>query len=162
MVTRVKLSIPILVASLALVSACQPLSHQESATASSDGATPVNAEQSGESGIENTVYVTATDTDDTEGDAAGFDGVLNVRNGCLYMNDTLIAIHNPNLEWQQNPFILRNKSDNQEYRIGDKVAVSGNAILYSKLGSTSYKWRNPVKPECQSEYVWFVGSIDHI
>ena len=108
---------------------------------------------------ENKVYVTAIETDSKDGDSAAYSGTLNVINDCLFIDDMLIVVTNPNLEWQQNPFIIHNKGNNEKFKLGDVVTVGGSSTNYSIVNQRDIQWKNSPNSNCKSKRVWLTGNM---
>ena len=111
------------------ISACQQSSHQNY-TSSNENNAELDSSETDRSKSENKVYVTAIETDSKDGDSAAYSGTLNVINGCLFIDDMLMVVTNPNLEWQKNPFIIHNKGNNEKFKLGDVVTVGGSSTKY--------------------------------
>lgn len=102
------------------------------------------------------VYVTAIDTDSKDGNAAAYNGTLNVMNGYLFMDDMLVIITNPNLKWEQNPFVIYNRASNKKFKIGDVVTVGGSSDNYSMVNEENLKWKHLPDTNCKSKRIWLV------
>ena len=106
-----------------------------------------------------TVYVTALDVDSDIGDAAAAHGVLNIKNGCLYMDDLLLVVSSPHITWTQAPFTI---SDINEFifEIGDTVLVGGSQADYENMASFDSDWKNPPLATCKAEKIWLMNGIN--
>ena len=119
----------------------------------------MDSSETARSKSENKVYVTAIETDSKDGDSAAYSGTLNVINGCLFIDDMLIVVTNPNLEWQQNPFIIHNKGNNEKFKLGDVVTVGGSSTNYSIVNQGDIQWKNSPNSNCKSKRVWLTGNM---
>ena len=106
------------------------------------------------------VYVTAYNSDADAGDAAAFEGVLTVKNGCLHVNDMLLIVQSPYITWQQDPFILTDGNQSQ-FRIGNHVVVGGS-LYKGNLTDFQVDWKQPPLPECMTNEVWHMTTITTI
>ncbi|KRG31926.1 MULTISPECIES: hypothetical protein [unclassified Psychrobacter] len=158
MAIRIKLYAAIV--AIFFVSGCQP-SANEDQNFSNYNESLLNSSKLSERKSENMVYVTAIETDSRDGDAAAYRGTLNVINGCLFMGDMLVVIVNPNLEWEQNPFVIYNRVSNEKFKIGDVVTVGGSSADYSLVNEENLKWKYPPNANCKSKRVWLVGNMVH-
>ena len=158
MAIRIKLYVATV--AILFVSGCQPSANQDQ-DFSNHNESQLNASKLDERKSENMVYVTAIETDSKDGDAAAYNGTLNVMNGCLFMDDMLVVIVNPNLEWEQNPFVIYNRVSNEKFKIGDVVTVGGSSDDYSLVNEENLKWKYPPKTNCKSKRVWLVGNMVH-
>ena len=140
------------------ISACQESSHQNH-TPSSENNAKLDSSEANRSKSENKVYVTAIETDAKDGDSAAYNGTLNVINGCLFIDDMLIVVANPNLEWQQDPFIIHNKGNSEKFKLGDVVTVGGSSSNYSIINQEDIKWKNSPNSNCKSKRVWLTGNM---
>lgn len=140
------------------ISACQQSSHQNY-TSSKENNAELDSSETDRSKSENKVYVTAIETDFKDGDSAAYSGTLNVINGCLFIDDMLIVVTNPNLEWQQNPFIIHNKGNNEKFKLGDVVTVGGSSTNYSIVNQGDIQWKNSPNSNCKYKRVWLTGNI---
>lgn len=158
MAIRIKLYAAIV--AIFFVSGCQPSANQDQ-NFSNYNESLLNSSKLSERKSENMVYVTAIETDSRDGDAAAYKGTLNVINGCLFMGDMLVVIVNPNLEWEQNPFVIYNRVSNEKFKIGDVVTVGGSSADYSLVNEENLKWKHPPNTNCKSKRVWLVGNMVH-
>lgn len=140
------------------ISACQESSHQNH-TSSSENNAKLDSSEANRLKSENKVYVTAIETDAKDGDSAAYNGTLNVINGCLFIDDMLIVVANPNLEWQQDPFIIHNKGNSEKFKLGDVVTVGGSSSNYSIINQEDIKWKNSPNSNCKSKRVWLTGNM---
>lgn len=106
-----------------------------------------------------TVYVTALDDGSDMGNAAAAHGVLNIRNGCLYMDDLLLVVSSPHITWTQDPFTI---SDINKFvfEIGDTVLIGGSQYDYENMSSFSSDWKNPPLATCIVDKVWLMNGIN--
>ena len=105
-----------------------------------------------------TVYVTAFDVDSNAGNAAAAHGVLNTKNGCLYMDDLLLVVSSPHITWTQDPFTISNFGKGG-FKVGDTVFIGGSQADYKNLASFSVDWKNPPLATCKAEKIWLMNSI---
>ncbi len=140
------------------ISACQESSHQKY-TPSNENNSELDFIETDRFESENKVYVTAIETDAKDGDSAAYNGTLNIINGCLFIDDMLIVVANPNLEWQQDPFVIHNKGNSEKFKLGDVVTVGGSSNNYSIVNEESIKWKNPPNSDCKSNRVWLTGNM---
>ena len=140
------------------ISACQESSHQNQTSSSGNNA-ELDSSKADRSESKNKVYVTAIETDAKDGDSAAYNGTLNVINGCLFIDDMLIVVANPNLEWQQDPFIIHNKGNSEKFKLGDVVTVGGSSNNYSIVNQEDIKWKNSPNSNCKSKRVWLTGNM---
>lgn len=158
----------IALASLSLLAACHPIDagtpiksdeNEQIVSIADDAADSVSIIKEHNRKEQGPVYVTAFNTDSNEGDAAALEGVLNVQNGCLYIDDTLIIVRSPYITWQQNPFIMSD-SGGGEFRIGDKVVIGGSFYTNNTdLLARQNDWKNPPLKACIENDVWLMNGI---
>lgn len=107
---------------------------------------------------EQTVYVTALDVDSNMGNAAAAHGVLNTKNGCLYMDDLLLVVSSPHITWTQDPFTISDFSKGG-FKIGDTVFIGGSQADYENMVSFASDWKNPTLATCKAEKIWLMNGI---
>ena len=105
------------------------------------------------------VYVMALQAASNTGDAAVAHGVLNVQNGCLYIDDMLLIITSPLVHWEQQPFVIENGRA-ERLVLGDRVLVGGSSMAYQSMMAAKISWTYPPKPTCQAHRVWLMNSIE--
>ena len=105
-----------------------------------------------------TVYVTALDVDLNMGNAAAAHGVLNTKNGCLYMDDLLLVVSSPHITWTQDPFTISDFSKGF-FKIGDTVFIGGSQADYKNMASFASDWKNPPLVSCKAEKIWLMNGI---
>lgn len=104
------------------------------------------------------VYVTALDVDSNMGDAAAAHGVLNTKNGCLYMDDLLLVVSSPHITWTQDPFTISD-INKLVFEIGDTVLIGGSQADYQNMASFASDWKNPPLATCKAEKIWLMNGI---
>lgn len=104
------------------------------------------------------VYVIALNANSNMGDAAAARGVLNTKNGCLYMDDILLVVNSPYITWTQDPFTI---SDINKFvfEIGDTVLVGGSQSDFESISLFGSDWENPPLATCKAEKVWLMNGI---
>lgn len=105
------------------------------------------------------VYVMALQAASNTGDAAAAHGVLNVQNGCLYIDDMLLIVTSPIVHWEQQPFVIENDRA-ERLVLGDRVLVGGSSMTYQHMIAAKIPWTYPPKPSCQAQRVWLMNSIE--
>lgn len=105
-----------------------------------------------------TVYVTALDVGSNMGNAAAAHGVLNTKNGCLYMDDLLLVVSSPHITWTQDPFTI---SDINKliFEIGDTVLMGGSQADYKNMASFASDWKNPPLSTCKAKKIWLMNGV---
>lgn len=106
-----------------------------------------------------TVYVTALDVNSDMGNAAAAYGVLNIKNGCLYMDDLLLVVSIPHITWTQAPFTISG-FNKKSFKIGDTVFIGGSQADYKNMASFGSDWKNPPLATCKAEKIWLMNGID--
>lgn len=106
------------------------------------------------------VYVTAIEADSNLGNAAAYQGILNIKNNCLFIDDMLVVIQTPYLKWRQDPFIIYNELNKEEMRIGDMVEAGGSSFEYSSLNFNDTKWQNLNNINCKFQKIWLTSNMD--
>ena len=107
-----------------------------------------------------TVYVTAINDDSGMSDAVAIIGVLNVKNGCLMINDELIVITSAIVHWTQQPFVLTNHLG-KTFKLGDTVMLGGSFTRAKNLfKADKINWQNPPLLSCLTDKFWLMGSIN--
>lgn len=104
------------------------------------------------------VYVTALDVDSNIGNAAAAHGVLNTKNGCLYMNELLLVVSSPHITWSQDPFTISD-INKLVFEIGDTVLIGGSQADYKNMASFADDWKNPPLPTCKAKNIWLMNGI---
>lgn len=102
------------------------------------------------------VFVAHTIQKDEVGNAALFSGVLNEKDGCLYIDDLLVIVHGVYVTWQNQPFWISD-SNGKRYSLGDKVSVGGSQHKYPQ-DETGYNL-NALTGKCTAKNVWLAHSI---
>lgn len=89
-----------------------------------------------------------------EGNAALYTGILNEKNGCLYIDDRLILVTGVYIKWQNEPFWIGNHHG-EKFKLGDKVSVGGSETKYTKDFIDDIN-----NPNCVADKIWLTLSID--
>lgn len=103
---------------------------------------------------ESFVFVAHLEKLEEVGDAAFYTGVLNKKNGCLYINDRLVLITGVYVKWQNEPFWIGNQQG-EKFQLGDKVSVGGSETKYTKDFIDDIN-----NPNCVADKVWLTVSIN--
>lgn len=83
--------------------------------------------------------------------SARLTGILTLKNGCLYGDGSLLIFPEDLVKWDEVNQIL--SYNDQSYRIGEQIDFAGGN---SNFKQDAYRIKH-LKPECNEEYVWFVG-----
>ncbi len=103
---------------------------------------------------EPSVFVAHLDKLDEVGNAALYTGILNEKNGCLYIDDRLILVTGVYVKWKNEPFWIGNHHG-EKFTLGDKVSVGGSETNYSK-----HYIKHINNPNCVADKIWLTLSID--
>lgn len=100
------------------------------------------------------VFVAHLEKLEEEGNAALYTGILNEKNGCLYIDDRLVLITGVYVRWQNQPFWIGNHHG-EKFKLGDKVSVGGSETKYTKdfIGGIN-------NPNCVADKIWLTLSVD--
>lgn len=99
------------------------------------------------------VFVAHLEKLEEVGDAALYTGILNEKNGCLYINDRLIFVTGVGIEWKNEPFWIGNHHG-EKFKLGDKVSVGGSETFFEN------RYDNSPDKTCKADKVWLTLSID--
>ena len=146
---------------------CHPFTYKEGATdhdkqvTIEDETQPVstNTQNQATTSSQPAVYVTAINTDSNVGNAAAANGVLNVKNDCLYMGDFLLIISSPDIIWTQHPFTIADGRKGT-FRIGDAVLIGGSEMSEKSMDALDTDWKTPPLATCNADKIWLMNSID--
>lgn len=100
------------------------------------------------------VFVAHLEKLEEEGNTAFYTGILNEKNGCLYIDDHLILVTGVYVKWQNQPFWIGNHHS-ETFKLGDKVSVGGAEINYSKHYAKHIN--NSI---CIASQIWLTLNID--
>lgn len=99
------------------------------------------------------VFVAHLEKLEEEGNAALYTGILNEKNGCLYIDDSLIFVTGVGIEWKNEPFWIGNHHG-EKFKLGDKVSVGGSETFFEN------RYDNSPDKTCKADKVWLTLSID--
>lgn len=116
--------------------------------------TQLNHQQEATTPTEPFVFVAHLEKLEEEGNAALYTGILNEKNGCLYIDDRLIFVTGVYVKWQNQPFWIGN-NQGERFKLGDKVSVGGSETKYTKDFIDGIK-----NPNCVADKVWLTLRVD--
>lgn len=99
------------------------------------------------------VFVAHLEKLEEVGNAALYTGILNEKNGCLYIDDRLIFVTGVGIEWKNEPFWIGNHHG-EKFKLGDKVSVGGSETFFEN------RYDNSPDKTCKADKVWLTLSID--
>ncbi|OAV00663.1 MULTISPECIES: hypothetical protein [Moraxella] len=91
---------------------------------------------------------------DEVGNTALYTGILNEKNGCLYIDDCLILVTGVYVKWQNQPFWI-GSHHGEKFKLGDTVSVGGSETNYTKDFIDDIN-----NPNCVADKIWLTLSID--
>lgn len=100
------------------------------------------------------VFVAHLEKLEEVGNAALYTGILNEKNGCLYIDDRLILVTGVYVKWQNEPFWIGN-NQGEKFKLGDTVSVGGSETKYSKDLIDDINNSN-----CVADKVWLTLRVD--
>lgn len=100
------------------------------------------------------VFVAHLEKLEEVGDAAFYTGILNEKNGCLYIDDRLVLVTGVYVKWQNQPFWIGNHHG-EKFKLGDKVSVGGSETKYTKDFIDDIN-----NPNCVADKVWLALNIN--
>lgn len=87
------------------------------------------------------------------GNAALYTGVLNAKNGCLYIDDLLVVVTGTQVVWQAEPFWIDNHRG-ERFVLGDTVSVGGSQ------SNKPTDYINSPTGSCVADKAWLLLNID--
>ena len=100
------------------------------------------------------VFVAHLEKLEEVGDAAFYTGILNEKNGCLYIDDRLVLVTGIYVKWQNEPFWIGN-NHGEKFKLGDTVSVGGSEAKYTKDFIDDIN-----NPNCVADKVWLTLNIN--
>lgn len=94
------------------------------------------------------------------GNSSIMTGVLNERDGCLYINDYFVVLQNDSITVNQKPFYIIN-TKNKSFNLNSNITTGGWASDFIHLKNLqNSEWLKSIPSKCQVDKVWFVSTID--